>query len=113
MAVKEKKNANKAKVKAKKEVNVELEKEVEVKVEKVKVEKEKKKSPSKEKKPVTKKESKIKQWFKGVGSEFKKVRWPNKKEMIKYSIATIVFILFFALFFYLIEVIMYFINQVK
>ena len=63
------------------------------------------------KKVVTKKESKIKNWFKGVISEFKKVRWPNKKEMIKYSIATIVFIIFFALFFYLIEVIIYFIKQ--
>ena len=41
----------------------------------------------------------------GVKSEFKKVHWPEKKEMIKYSIATIVFIIFFALFFYIIEVI--------
>lgn len=63
------------------------------------------------KKVVEKKESKLKNWFKGVISEFKKVRWPNKKEMIKYSIATIVFIIFFALFFYLIEVIIYFIKQ--
>lgn len=62
-------------------------------------------------KVVEKKESKLKNWFKGVISEFKKVRWPNKKEMIKYSIATIVFIIFFALFFYLIEVIIYFIKQ--
>ena len=63
------------------------------------------------KKVVEKKESKLKNWFKGVISEFKKVRWPNKKEMIKYSIATITFIIFFALFFYLIEVIIYFIKQ--
>ena len=41
----------------------------------------------------------------GVKSEFNKVHWPSKKEMIKYSIATIVFIIFFALFFYIIEVI--------
>lgn len=63
------------------------------------------------KKVVEKKESKLKNWFKGVISEFKKVRWPNKKEMIKYSIATITFIIFFALFFYLIEIIVYFIKQ--
>ena len=50
-------------------------------------------------------------FFNGVISEFKKVRWPNKKEMIKNSIATIVFILFFALFFYLIEIIIFFIKQ--
>ena len=83
---------------------------------KAKVEDKKSNSPSvvkakSNKKVVVKKESKIKNWFKGVVSEFKKVRWPNKKEMIKYSIATIVFIIFFALFFYLIEVIIYFIKQ--
>lgn len=72
-----------------------------------------KKETPKSKKVAVKKESGIKNWFKGVVSEFKKVRWPSKKEMIKYSIATIVFILFFALFFYIIEVIIYFINQVK
>ena len=73
--------------------------------------KELKKETKKVKSPV-KKESSIKRWFKEVISEFKKVRWPNKKEMIKYSIATIVFILFFALFFYVIEVAIYLINQV-
>ena len=41
----------------------------------------------------------------GVGSEFKKVHWPNKKDMIKYSIATIVFVIFCGLFFYAIDVI--------
>ena len=40
----------------------------------------------------------------GVGSEFKKVHWPTKNDMIKYSIATIVFVVFLALFFYLIDV---------
>ena len=86
------------------------------KIEKVKVEKKvnkTKKDTSKEKKVAVKKDSGIKAWFKGVASEFKKVRWPNQKEMIKYSIATIVFILFFALFFYVIEIIMYFLNQFK
>lgn len=72
-----------------------------------------KKETPKSKKVAFKKESRIKNWFKGVVSEFKKVRWPSKKEMIKYSIATIVFILFFAVFFYIIELVIYFINQVK
>ena len=64
----------------------------------------KKKTKKKEvKKPEVKKES----WWHGVKSEFKKVRWPSKKEMIKYSVATIVFIVFFALFFYLIELVVY------
>lgn len=35
----------------------------------------------------------------GVKKEMKKVRWPNKKEMITYSIATISFVLIFGLFF--------------
>ena len=49
---------------------------------------------------------KIKRWFKGVIKELKNAHWPNKKEMLKYSIATIVFVLFFALFFLGIEVVM-------
>ena len=36
----------------------------------------------------------------GIKSEIKKVRWTNKKDMLKYSIATIVFIIFCSLFFY-------------
>lgn len=47
------------------------------------------------KKAMTKKES----FFTGVKKEMGKVRWPLKKEMIKYSIATLSFIIFFALFF--------------
>ncbi len=43
---------------------------------------------------------KIIKFFKGVKKEISRVRWPNKKEMVKYSIATITFILFFSLFFY-------------
>ena len=41
----------------------------------------------------------------GVKSEFLKVHWPTKDNMIKYSIATIFFIIFCAGFFYLIDVI--------
>ena len=40
----------------------------------------------------------------GVASEFKKVHWPTKEDMVKYSIATIVFVIFLAVFFYLIDV---------
>ena len=39
-------------------------------------------------------------FFKGVKSEIKKVHWLDKKDMVKYSIATIVFIVFCAIFFY-------------
>jgi len=53
----------------------------------------------------TKKGLGIVNYFKDVKKEVSHVKWPDKKEMVKYSIATIVFIIFFALFFYLIEVI--------
>lgn len=49
-------------------------------------------------------------WLQGVKHEFKNVRWPSKKDMIKYSTATIVFVIFFALFFYVIQLIMYYIK---
>ena len=39
-------------------------------------------------------------------SEFNKIKWPTKKEMVKYSIAVIVFIVFCALFFWLIQFVM-------
>ena len=51
----------------------------------------------------TKKTSK-KSFFKEVKAEMKKVKWPTKKEMVKYSITTLLFILLFAGFFYLIDV---------
>ena len=40
----------------------------------------------------------------GVKSEFSKVHWTSKKDMLKYSIACIFFIIFCSLFFYLVEV---------
>jgi preprotein translocase subunit SecE len=67
----------------------------------------KKTNKKEEKKPTVKKES----WFHGVKSEFKKVRWPNRKEMVKYSIATICFIIFFGLFFYAIQLIIWLIQR--
>lgn len=48
----------------------------------------------------------------GVKSEFKKVHWPSKKDMIKYSIATIIFIIFCALFFYLINILFALVQSV-
>ena len=41
----------------------------------------------------------------GVRNEFKQVRWPKKNEMIKYSIAVLLCIILFALFFMLSDVI--------
>ena len=47
----------------------------------------------------------------GVASEFQKVHWPTKENMLKYSIATIAFIIFCGLFFYLIDIIFAFIQS--
>lgn len=41
----------------------------------------------------------------GVKNEFHRIHWPDKKSMVKYSIATIFFIIFCSLFFYLIDII--------
>ena len=54
----------------------------------------------------TNKEEKNNLWVKfrifchGVKSEFTKVHWTSKTDMVKYSIATIIFIVFCSLFFY-------------
>ena len=47
-----------------------------------------------------------------VKSEMNKVKWPSRKDMIKYSIATIVFVIFFALFFYAIDLILALLKEV-
>ena len=41
-----------------------------------------------------------------VKNELKKVRWLNKKEMTKYSIATVAFILIFSIFFGVLDLIL-------
>lgn len=47
----------------------------------------------------------ISNFINGVKVEFKRVKWPSKKEMAKYSVTTISFIIFCSLFFYVIELI--------
>ena len=75
------------------------------------IKKNKKEEPKKESKKVVKKANKVSQekkslWVKfrifchGVKSEFLKVHWPSKKDMVRYSIATIFFIVFCAVFFW-------------
>ena len=41
----------------------------------------------------------MKKVLSNVRKEMKKVKWPTKKDMVKYSIATLSIILFFCLFF--------------
>lgn len=39
-------------------------------------------------------------FIKNVKSEINKVKWPDRKYMMKYTVATMAFVLFFALYFY-------------
>jgi len=66
----------------------------------------KKTSKKTEKKKATKKRKGLFKFFHEVRKEVSKVKWPSKKEMGKYSLATIIFILFFAAFFYVIELLL-------
>ena len=55
---------------------------------------------------------KIARFLVGVKSEMKKVRWPNKKNMIENSVATLSFILVFAVFFAVLDLILSLIKTV-
>ena len=54
----------------------------------------------------------IARFFVNVKKEMKKVRWPKKKEMIKFSVATIAIIVFFMVFFTLSDTIIAGIGKV-
>ena len=41
----------------------------------------------------------MKKTLKNIKQELKKVKWPSKKDMVKYSIATLIIIAFFFIFF--------------
>ena len=98
---------------------------VDTELEKIKKSKEKeetKVNPKKDNKKNKKKDDKNKKknkvankkpsFLKEVRNEVSKVKWPSKKDMIKYSVATISFIIFFSLFFYLIDLFMAFLKEV-
>ena len=75
--------------------------------------KESKKNIEKSKKIVkkqTKKEEKKEGLIKGIKKEIKLVKWPEKKEIIKYTISTLVFCFVVALFFVLLT---YLLSVVK
>ena len=63
-----------------------------------------------EKKHVKKKKEKkenvfkcILKYFRGVLKEFKRIRWTEGKDLLKYSLCTLAFVLFFGLYFYAID----------
>ena len=46
---------------------------------------------------------KVSQFFVNVANEMKKVRWPTKKELVKYTITVIVTVTFVTLFFVVVD----------
>ena len=79
----------------KKKETSKLEKKKDVKVETKKVKSSKKKGENIFKK--------IGKYFKGVLKEIKRIRWTSGKDLVKYSVATVLFVLFFGVYFYAID----------
>ncbi len=46
---------------------------------------------------------KIGGYFKGVLKEISRIRWTSFKDLVKYSVATLSFMIFFSVFFYAID----------
>lgn len=42
-------------------------------------------------------------YFKGVGKELKRIRWTERKDLLKYSICTLLFVFFFGVYFYAVD----------
>ena len=55
----------------------------------------------------------VKEFFNSVKKEAKKVMWIDKKSLLKYSIATLVFMIFICLFFVGSDLIIALISKVK
>ena len=51
------------------------------------------------------------EYFKGVKKEISRIRWTSRKELIKYSLSTIAFMLFFGIFFYAIDLLVAFLRS--
>lgn len=49
-------------------------------------------------------------FFKNLKKELKQVQWPSFKELVKYTFATMIFVILFALFFQLVDVLSSFIK---
>ena len=80
-------------------------KEKELKKVKVKAQDKSNKKENKKKEPKKSLWVRFRIFCHGIKSEFLKVHWTSKNDLIKYSIATICFLVFAGFFFYLIDVI--------
>ncbi len=54
---------------------------------------------------------KVKEFFSSVKKETSKIKWPTKKEMIKYSAATLSFMVFFGVFFFVLDFVFAFLKS--
>ena len=52
------------------------------------------------------------EYFKGVKKEVSRIKWTSKKDLLKYSTATVVFMVFFSLFFYAIDMLVALLRSV-
>lgn len=55
---------------------------------------------------------KVVDYFKGVKKEISRIKWTNKKDLLKYSVASIIFVLFFGVFFYAIDMLVALLRSV-
>jgi len=55
----------------------------------------------------------ISRFFSGVKAETKKITWTSKKNLVKFSIATLVFMVFICLFFVATDALIVLIERVK
>ena len=85
----------------KKASKLEKKKDVKVEVKKEKVNKKKRENIFK----------KIGKYFKGVFKEFKRIKWTTRKDLIKYSVASVCFVVFFGLYFYIVELLAVFLRS--
>ncbi len=54
----------------------------------------------------------IGRYFKGVKKEMSRVRWTTGKDLLKYSMTTLTFMLFLGVYFYIIDLVISFIRSV-
>ena len=54
----------------------------------------------------------ITKYFKGVKKEIKRIRWTTGKELIKYSITAVMFMVFLGAYFYAIDILISLIRSV-
>lgn len=52
-----------------------------------------------------------KSYLEEIKSELKKVKWPTKEEMVKYSAAVLIFIILFGVYFYGLDALFAWINS--